>query len=354
MEQPKICEGYVRKKYKVVTIKQCDQNAIDKYCKTHAYMSSFTDQDIQNIIDGKMNACRDCRVWHHRTTRLCAACKDKTTAKSREKRLTGKKKCAWIVSKDKTGCINNLDENDEEKYCPFHQYVNDYTQEQIDKARLCKGCERWVFIEGQKLTCDKCIEKKHKYNKEETKEKKEENKERKKKYAEKEKIEKEKKKCMWYLSSDEKCNRFKKIDSEYCKEHEYVEKYTDDMKNLENCRNCKRCKKLFYFDNDKTMCITCRDNVRKRDSKKAEDLKKCLDETNDEKESNKEQIDEKESKGKKSEEKQQSKIEQNDEKELKGKLTRKCIERGCDNLVDKSKEKRCERCFKKKIILLKN
>ena len=56
--------------------KQCkkDIRNTDNYCLMHLYFENFSSEDIQKIIDGKMNCCKGCGKWHNEDSNRCRAC----------------------------------------------------------------------------------------------------------------------------------------------------------------------------------------------------------------------------------------------------------------------------------------
>ena len=58
------------------------------------------------------------------------------------------------------------------KFCKFHQYMNNYSEEMIENQELCKGCNKmYYFGEKELKTCEKCQERceKNREKKKETK-----------------------------------------------------------------------------------------------------------------------------------------------------------------------------------------
>lgn len=61
------------------------------------------------------------------------------------------------LSKDRNGdqCRNNgLGET---RFCKFHQYMNEYTDEMLSHLELCKGCKKQYYFEDGEKTCTKCL-----------------------------------------------------------------------------------------------------------------------------------------------------------------------------------------------------
>lgn len=63
----------------------------------------------------------------------------------------------------------------ETQFCKFHQYMNVYTEDMLSKLKLCVGCKKMYYFEGEIKTCDKCrdrCKKNRKENREEISEQK--------------------------------------------------------------------------------------------------------------------------------------------------------------------------------------
>ena len=55
----------------------------------------------------------------------------------------------------------------------------------------------------------------------------------------------------------DKCCRFSVVvDTKFCKNHQYMNDYTDDM--LTKMTLCSGCKKMYYFDGEKKTCENCK------------------------------------------------------------------------------------------------
>ena len=42
------------------------------------------------------------------------------------------------------------------RFCKFHQYMNEYTDEMLSKLELCSGCKKAYYFDTDTKTCDKC------------------------------------------------------------------------------------------------------------------------------------------------------------------------------------------------------
>jgi len=45
---------------------------------------------------------------------------------------------------------------DETQFCKFHSYMCNYTEEMIYNIKLCSGCKKMYYFEGENRTCEKC------------------------------------------------------------------------------------------------------------------------------------------------------------------------------------------------------
>ena len=128
-------------------------------------------------------------------------------------------------------CNNDLFNNT--KYCEKHQYMQEYTNEMLNKLKICSRCKNCHYSENNK-TCQKCRDNNN---------------------AKKNEIKQKKILCIVKDCVSEKNN-----DNNYCKNHQYMKDYNEDM--LNNLTNCSGCKRLHYLENMKTC-----DNCRNRSSK---------------------------------------------------------------------------------------
>ncbi len=130
-----------------------------------------------------------------------------------------------------------------ELYCRrAHSYLAEYTAEQIDKFRLCKGCKKWMDIPASKNQCSVCDER-GKKNREEAKTK-------------------------VVLCKSEGCTFQKSDDNDYCGKHQICV-FEDNCRD-EGVRPCRRylhgCRNKLSSDYEYTCCPTCLDKERKRDN----------------------------------------------------------------------------------------
>src|SRR5579871_2824635 len=78
-------------------------------------------------------------------------------------------------------------------------------------------------------------------------------------------------KCKGIDCNRNPCRNYALEDSSFCKYHDYMKKYTDEM--ILNLKLCSGCKKMYYLENS----IQC-DNCKNRSKKIREDNKKSLTE----------------------------------------------------------------------------
>lgn len=145
------------------------------------------------------------------------------------------------------------------EYCDYHQYCNNFTDEQKDlvntgKAERCKDCTKWHFNKNVNTNvynsiCFDCL-----------------------------------KRCEWYndvpMSQNKnrkdrlvgvdkfiKCNVFTKGKTLCCKDHDYAKDYNDDDKKIVS--NCKRCNYVKIL-NDTFHCDKCSDFLKMVEAKHKE------------------------------------------------------------------------------------
>ena len=139
-----------------------------------------------------------------------------------------KRRCSGIFNKGVKKlqqCDRYIEENEE--YCHSHIFFEELTLEEIDKikkgeATACNRCSRWYF-DNKRKECDPC-----------TLYKKEKHKERKAL----------KPKCKWKDRNLIPCRFCLEENSEYCKFHDYVKDYTEEMK--EKSVICTGCNMYKY------------------------------------------------------------------------------------------------------------
>jgi hypothetical protein len=119
------------------------------------------------------------------------------------------------------------------KYCRGHQYMKDYTDEMLNKLKICSRCGYCHYSETNK-TCDRCREK-----------------------VSQGRIKEKQKKILCIVKD---CIFEKNDENKYCKNHQYMKDYNDEM--LNNLLNCSGCKRLHYLENMKT-CDDCRNRSSK-------------------------------------------------------------------------------------------
>jgi len=63
---------------------------------------------------------------------------------------------------EKCGAKDKNDNNcrncilDDSKFCVFHQYMNNYTDEMLQNTKLCNGCKKMYYFGDNSKTCDNC------------------------------------------------------------------------------------------------------------------------------------------------------------------------------------------------------
>lgn len=137
--------------------------------------------------------------------------------------------------RNKDSCRNN--QLDKSKFCKFHQYMDDYTEDMLNNLTLCSGCKKMHYMtEGKQ--CDKC-----------------------KKRGEKDRI---KNKNDVILCVKEGCTFKKSEENEYCGKHqqEYFKKQTE-LIGKKVCTNYIRGCRVQLEKNDiYSRCLGCREKVR--------------------------------------------------------------------------------------------
>ena len=214
--------------------------------------------------------------------------------------------------KGKDGNLNPCDELIVEgtKVCEKHQYMKDYTDEEIKESKPCSTCHMPFFCKNGSKTCPKC-----KARAAENRKKAKENKIRCKHIKDNgsQCINQANKKYNGYCGKDKKwyfkeetekegkrvCSQFKdrgcpyKLDSNYkyqrcpkCRENDCGSNKDNSMDDLESDKkivyenkHCSGCRKICQIETDYNVCKKCRDKTQIRnDISKAEraTLPKCI------------------------------------------------------------------------------
>ena len=147
--------------------------------------------------------------------------------------------------KDRHGdCCRNYVINDT-KYCKYHEYMVDFTDDDIVKLKLCKACQKWKLIEPDRQQCLSCYEIRKTYIAE---------------LREKEKSE-------IVLCKRDGCKNKKSETNDYCGLHQ-LQLFVDECK-MEGLRPCvkyiKGCRAKLHPDYKRSSCETCLEKERKRD-----------------------------------------------------------------------------------------
>lgn len=141
-------------------------------------------------------------------------------------------------------------------YCSFHEYLNDYTSIQLNNLTLCKGCNKWHYLEDTQ-TCVHCIN-------------------RGKNNRIKYKIEK-------ILCKKENCKYGKSDQNDFCLKHQadYFKEETDKL-NKKVCYNYKRgCRNQLNQSYSFSKCQDCLKKDREIDHKRRNGVNIEEDKNND-------------------------------------------------------------------------
>ncbi len=226
--------------------KPCPRNRVDDhYCKFHAYIYDYTD-DEQKLIKMKHDSvkqCGRCGRVHFRNVNKCQNCTDES--------FNAKKPSIRCNGTERTGnsCITKpINDTD---YCRFHQYMVGYTQEQIDNVLLCSDCKMYKYLDGNK-TCGECRTR---------------SKENKLKSAY---IKENKQQCLANKPSGERCGRYALEDNGgYCGKHTAQKiKHELEQNGSNVCSNFNRGCRTILESNEFKKCEECRKTEREQDTKR--------------------------------------------------------------------------------------
>jgi hypothetical protein len=140
-------------------------------------------------------------------------------------------------------------------FCKFHQYMKNYTTEQINSIKndgkgFCNRCRRFKLdIQDGCKRCDECVDVA-------------------KIHGKKMREVRSKNKCTWKDKHLNPCRGFSINNTSYCKNHQYVAEYTNAQKT--SSIKCSGCNKIKYMNGLNT-CQICRD---RRNNKKLQKIAK--------------------------------------------------------------------------------
>ena len=168
----------------------------------------------------------------------------------------GKKRCAAYTA-TKKDCDRWIEPED--IYCLHHDYFKEFTDEFItrirngdDKIIPCDRCTHWFEKEGIQKRCKICRE-----------------------LAKQKGIKKRQEtvKCKWFDRKNKPCRNNPVSETDYCKFHDYVTDYSDEMK--DKSKKCSGCCKIKYFE--KNICQTCIDRgAENREKERQKPKTLCL------------------------------------------------------------------------------
>ena len=130
------------------------------------------------------------------------------------------------------------------RFCKYHTYMNDYTDEMLAALQLCTGCKKMYWFDGPIKTCDKC---------------------------------RNRRKDLRVIASEkvvhcgkEGCKNKHSDENAYCKLHQiclFIDETTALGKKI--CRNYVRgCRAQLNHDYEYLRCSECLEKERKRDKEK--------------------------------------------------------------------------------------
>jgi hypothetical protein len=144
--------------------------------------------------------------------------------------------------KDKKSCKNDcINDN---KFCKFHQYMNDYTENMLNNLTLCKTCRKMRYFEGELKTCEHCIKRINKLENN-------------------------------ALCSKDGCKFKRSNENIYCGKHQLC-LFEDEVK-LENKKLCfnyiRGCREKLDIDYKFSKCGNCLEYDREKDKKRRINIK---------------------------------------------------------------------------------
>ena len=138
---------------------------------------------------------------------------------------------------------------DESRFCKFHQYLNDYTDEMLANLTICSGCKKSYYLENGRKICNVC--------------------------KERSKSNVEKRKETVILCGKDGCKFKRSTENNYCNKHQIciLEDETKAM-NKKLCFNYIRgCRSQLDLDYKFSRCSGCLEKDRKKDNEKRQNAK---------------------------------------------------------------------------------
>lgn len=138
---------------------------------------------------------------------------------------------------------------DESRFCKFHQYMNDYTDEMLSNLTICSGCKKSYYLENGRKICNVC--------------------------KERSKSNVEKRKETIILCGKDGCKFKRSTENNYCSKHQIciLEDETKAM-NKKLCFNYIRgCRSQLDLDYKFSRCSGCLEKDRKKDNEKRQNAK---------------------------------------------------------------------------------
>ena len=126
----------------------------ETYCEKHIYFDELTNEQLNDIKNGNAKTCDRCPQWHFENHKLCKPCQDKKSKKQKERKQKISR-CKGIMGHGNGNQCIHLPVNGTE-YCNSHEYMTEYTEEQIKLLHECSDCGMYKFT-GANAICDVCI-----------------------------------------------------------------------------------------------------------------------------------------------------------------------------------------------------
>jgi hypothetical protein len=166
---------------------------------------------------------------------------------------------------DRYGRQCNLSNINNNGFCKFHEYLSEYTLEQLNNLKLCKCCNKWKYLQENNKTCDKCrnIGKENKIKYDNNK----------------------------IVCKKDGCNFKKSIENDFCGKHQalYFKEQTE-LLSKKVCSNYIRgCREQLHNAYLFSRCSKCLNNDREKDKEKKNIIVEKINKNNENNE-NKTQI----------------------------------------------------------------
>ncbi len=126
-----------------------------KYCKSHQYFNDLSDEIIESIrnnTNDDYKSCTRCDKWHNGLKMSCDTCVQ-YILNNRKQRNNNKIRCDGINNSGNKCTKSPINGT---KFCKTHDYMINYTPEQMNNLKFCSGCKKPYSLPNNQKICYNC------------------------------------------------------------------------------------------------------------------------------------------------------------------------------------------------------